>query len=132
MAIEIKNYHSQLGLVVKNASLEIVEIILNPKLSRLQFVANVFADSSDYPFEAPAVVGELAYGDVTNLEELIEDSILTKIENVKGKTQQECDEHNKNVTEWIDIWDLSYLRFISSESPDDDLIEAAKIMLEGE
>ena len=135
MAIEIKNYVSPLGLVVKDAYLTITELYCLPKSHTLNFSADIFSGpTAQLPIERNAATGNLVVDDTLNLEQVAEDAIQFKIDSVVGKTQQECDEHNKSVTDWINVWDLAYLRFISDDTPteDENYIQAAKIMLEGE
>lgn len=140
MAIEIKNYRSDLGIVLKSAVLSVTEIYYYPKDRRVNFVADIFAnEDSITPVEKNPVTGFLYLEpdtDTTDLEDLIETAIRTKIENVTGKTEAECVEHNEFATNWVDFWEISYQRFISDESEEDEdvdeYLEAARILLEGE
>ena len=76
MAIEIKNYRSDLGIVLKSAVLSVTEIYYYPKDRRVNFVADIFAnEDSITPVEKNPVTGFLYLEpntDTTDLEDLIE------------------------------------------------------------
>jgi len=138
MSIYIKNYQSRTGMTLKNAYLAVSQLTYYPKTKLLTFLADIYAEDriNVIPAEHNVISGNLTVEDEdVNLVQLIEDAILDKIDAVKGKTQQECDEHNMEATSWSDIWELDYLRYTSDESSEDDedeYIEAARILLEGE
>lgn len=130
MAIEIKNYVSNSGVLVKNARLVVTELKYHPTTQILDFMVDLFSDQSATPIQSNIVNGNLVIVDATNLEKVVEDAIQFKIDSVVGKTEEECIEHNKSVSSWIDYWDINYLKFISNDTTEDDeYITAAKIML---
>jgi hypothetical protein len=63
--------------------------------------------------------------DMTNIEEDICELLLQKIQEVKGKTQEECDLHNAEIhTEtnpltWIDYWDMELQQFYAARRESD-------------
>lgn len=138
MSIYIKNYQSRTGMTLKNAYLAVSQLTYYPKSKLLTFLADIYTEDkiNVIPAEHNVISGKLTVDDEdVNLIQLIEEAINNKIEVVKGKTQQECDEHNMEVTSWSDLWELDYLRYTSDESSEDDedeYIEAARILLEGE
>lgn len=135
MAIEINNYESKQGITIKHASLSVTSLVYYPKFKRVEFLAGVFAkEESTSPIEENVISGYLDVEDSSNLEELIEEAIQTKIDNIVGKSGEECDEHNTQATSWIDLWEPWYAKFISSDSSEedddtDDYVEAARILL---
>lgn len=139
MSIHIKNYQSRTGMTLKNAYLAVSQLTYYPKSKLLTFLADIYAEDkvNVTPAEMNVISGQFTIDDEdVNLVQLIEDAIDNKIEAVKGKTQQECDDHNVAVTSWLDLWELDYLRYASDESSEEDddeeYIEAARILLEGE
>lgn len=131
MAIIIKNYKSELGITVREVSLEITELNYYPQSNYLSLSASVFTPEG-IVLELNAISGNLQVDSALNLEEVAENAIMTKINSVKDKTPEECREHNKHAVNWIDLWEPEYLRFISDEEGydyDEDYIEAAKILL---
>ena len=141
MAIRISKYTSGLGITLREAFIEVTEIFYYPRRGQANFAADIFAEEfADTPLERNVITGYLDVGKTdegTSLLERIEEAIQTKIDNIVGKTQEECDEHNQTATCWEDVWEMSYARFISDESSEeeedeDEYIEAARILLEGE
>ena len=140
MSIHIKNYQSRTGMTLKNAYLAVSQLTYYPRSKMLTFLADIYAEDkvNITPAEMNVISGQFTIDDEdVNLVQLIEDAIDDKIEAVKGKTQQECDDHNATVTNWSDLWELDYLRYASDESSEDEeddeeYIEAARILLEGE
>ena len=132
MAIKINNYESWYGVVLKEVTLRVTEITLYPLDEKMAFSASIFLGDTDRIIESGVIYGELNWNaEMTNLEDIIYDAIEEKIDNVIDKTDEECDEHNMNVNKWIDVWDKTYLKFVSGEGSDDDedYIEAARILL---
>ena len=140
MSIHIKNYQSRTGVTLKHAYLVVSQLTYYPRSKMLTFLADIYAEDkvNVLPTEKNVISGQFTIDDEDiNLVQLIEDAIDNKIEVVKGKTQQECDDHNANATSWLDLWELDYLRYASDESSeveedDEEYIEAARILLEGE
>ena len=143
MTINIVNYSSKMGVLLKKACLSTSQLVYTPRERRVSFSADVYVDeNSSVPAEANVISGSFVI-DPTEIEEpidferLIEQVILNKIEAVRDKTPQECTDHNSTCESWLDLWDISYQRFIlddgSTEADtDEDYIMAAKILLEGE
>jgi len=142
MSIHIKNYQSRTGMTLKNAYLSVSQLTYYPRTKMLTFLADIYAEdrATVAPAEMNVISGQFTINDEdedVDSVQLIEDAIEDKIEAVKGKTQQECDDHNATATSWLDLWELDYLRYASDESSEDEdddeeYIEAARILLEGE
>lgn len=147
MSIKIRNYKSNSGLTLKKAYLSVSQLTYIPKTSQLTFLVDVYADdTSSIPIEANVISGNFYVNEVEessefdyfDLESCIYSGILHKIEAVQDKTQEECEQHNISVNNWLDLWEIEYQKFDISESSEDDeedideYLEAARILLEGE
>lgn len=145
MAIEIKNFNSNIGIVFPIVYLKIVDITYLPLNRQLSFRAEVFSpsDEGDIALERDSI-GATFYPfehEETGLISYLEELISSKIDEVKDKTLEECQEHNRMIItpvdsftedDWLSIWEYSFKRYASIEdtpSEDDDYIEAAKILL---
>ncbi|MBQ6628002.1 MAG: hypothetical protein IJH65_04220 [Methanobrevibacter sp.] len=140
MAIKIDNYKLSSGVTLREAYILVTGVNFSTKEGMLAFWANVYTNdditSADNTIlEQGTIHGNISGFDYTdqNLIEEAEGLIEDKIDAVRGKTQEECDEHNMNLepgATWLDIWDYKYTKYISGEpSEDDDYIEAGKILL---
>lgn len=146
MAIEIKNFNSSIGLVFPRAYLRIVEISYLPLNKQLSFRAEVFSssDENEIPLERDSIAVTFypfEYDNELSLIDYLEDLLSSKIEEVKDKTLEECQEHNNMIItsvdsftedDWLSIWEYSFKRYASIDdipSEDTDYIEAAKILL---
>lgn len=143
MSIKIRNYKSKAGLNLRNAYLSISQLTYIPKTRQLTFLVDVYADdTSDTPIEVNVISGNFYVDESSDaeldLESCIYSAIFHKIDVVQDKTQEECEQHNMSVNNWLDLWEYDYLRFDineSSEDEDEDIdeyLEAARILLEGE
>ena len=142
MSIKLNNYQLSSGIRIKNSYLSVNKISYWPKSRYLEFLVNLYADNeTDYSLETNIISGSFHVDDTSeglpDLEKFIEDCIIYKIQSVQGKTEEECIEHNVDITDWREIWDYNYTKFNINESSEDeetdeDYIEAARILLEGE
>ena len=106
MAIEIKNFNSSIGLVFPRAYLRIVEISYLPLNKQLSFRAEVFSSSeSEIPLERDSIAVTFypfEYDNELSLIDHLEDLLSSKIEEVKDKTLEECQEHNNMIITPVD------------------------------
>lgn len=143
MSIKIRNYKSNSGLTLKNAYLSISQLTYIPKTRQLTFLVDIYADdTSSIPIEVNVISGSFSVEESSeveyfDLESCIYSGILHKIEAVQDKTQEECEQHNMSVNNWLDLWEIGYQKFNVNESSEDEedvdeYLEAARILLEGE
>ena len=140
MSIKVENYKLSPEITLDEVYIIVTGVNYTTKDGMLSFWANVYTeDDINSPTNTIVEQGTI-HGNVLgfeytdqNLIEEAEDLIEEKIEEVRGKTQEECDEHNLGLTSnspWLDIWEYRYTKYISGEpSEDSDYIEAGKILL---
>lgn len=144
MAIEIKNFKSNIGVVIPRAYLRLTTVEYQPVIKELFFKASVFPslESNVKPIEEDVQLVNLYDFDYdgSDLIDHIESLLQEKMDTIADKTEEECQKHNDvlnpsaRCTEdaWLLIWDYNFKRFISTEdepSLDDEYIQAAKIFL---
>lgn len=143
MAIKLKDYRLQSGIKLKTAYLGVNQLSYLPRIREVTFSVCVYADEITANAIENIISGHFYLDEtsegVPDLEKLIEESILYKINVVKDKTEEECNAHNINVTSWLDLWEYSYKQFNVADSSEDEededvdeYLEAARILLEGE
>jgi len=144
MAIEIKNFKSNVGVVIPRAYLRLTTIEYQPVIRSLFFKASIFPspDENVRPIEEDVQLVSLFEFDYdgSDLVDHIENLLQEKMDTVADKTLEECQKHNSLLDftipsteeDWLSVWDYDFKRFISTEdepSLDDEYIQAAKIFL---
>jgi len=99
--MEIKNFNSSMGIIFPRAYLKIVEIsylLLNKQLS---FRAEVFSspNGEEIAIEGDSISATFYPFEYSENEVVpyLENLISSKIEEVKDKTLEECQEHNRMI-----------------------------------
>ena len=140
MAIKVENYKLASGVNLKEVYIIVTDVSYSTKGSIFSFSASV-CTGSDIDSEENVIIEQgtisaqfinFDYGN-QNLIEVAEGLIEDKIDLVRGKTPEECVEHNVELpgdASWLDMWDYRFSKYISGEPvEDDDYSEAGRILL---
>ena len=126
MGLIIDNYMASCGLAVNSAYLTVDNFYCDILHNSFTFSFSVFVNKEEYlkrsnPLDAAVISGYLdfpGFNDI-NLVQIAEDALLTKLQNIRGKTPAECQIHNKDVdlnsqNAWINLWDIELLPFVDA------------------
>ena len=129
MGLLVSRYTTRSGIELTNVYLEVDSFNYIVRSGELNFSMSLFlnkekADLGFDPIEQGAILGEFTLElqeEGNDMVTIIDQTVLQKIQEVEGKTDQQIYEHNYSIPEveitdrWLQFWDGDLRRFIGTD-----------------